>query len=557
MARPRAAPKRPMPVADQSITQQENLRPAKRQRVARKPIEQKSEIVPKKKTATITENATGKQTLRRTRSAATAEQNEAKADLVHRKSPAKRGRPKKEGTLKKVAPTQIPAGFDFTEEEELDNEIGEEKDQCQGMDQDLLEDASEDELGSTPSGTEAERVSIDENGFASNSMRNKRSSPTMKSAASHKPSTAARKATSSRSGNDIKEADKKDEEDEISQDIGIKPDEAENRMKDPIEEADNLLERFTRLQNTPGGRRENSLASLMKGVDDPALRRKLKEITEKYEGMESRYRQLREVGIREANANVEQMKKQCENTVTSSKALVDYMTKELEASRLLARQSQSLQKQLDESNFKVAELTRSVEAMTTSLSNAQNEIMMLQTKLSAARSTAATVETMKVPNSVMKNNRGLTVAGAEATKAAKLAQLKEDLYSDLSGLIIRGVKIESSHSVYDCIQTGLNGTLHFKLGIPNDDGGSMASRDTAEIRYTPLLDESRDRRLIDILPEYLTVEINFARTNAPVFYRRVVDVLTKKIEGEEEDDDDDDEDDEDEEDDDEEQGGEE
>lgn len=50
------------------------------------------------------------------------------------------------------------------------------------------------------------------------------------------------------------------------------------------------------------------------------------------------------------------------------------------------------------------------------------------------------------------------MGSAEVAQAAQTAQLKEDLYSDLTGLIIRDVKREAEDDVYDCIQTGRNGS---------------------------------------------------------------------------------------------------
>ena len=52
------------------------------------------------------------------------------------------------------------------------------------------------------------------------------------------------------------------------------------------------------------------------------------------------------------------------------------------------------------------------------------------------------------------------VGSAEAAHAAQVAQLKEDLYSDLTGLILRGVDMGSEADVYDCIQTGRNGSKY-------------------------------------------------------------------------------------------------
>lgn len=50
------------------------------------------------------------------------------------------------------------------------------------------------------------------------------------------------------------------------------------------------------------------------------------------------------------------------------------------------------------------------------------------------------------------------VGSAEAAQAAQVALLKEDLYSDLTGLILRGVDRGDEADIYDCIQTGRNGS---------------------------------------------------------------------------------------------------
>lgn len=54
--------------------------------------------------------------------------------------------------------------------------------------------------------------------------------------------------------------------------------------------------------------------------------------------------------------------------------------------------------------------------------------------------------------------RTIMVGSAEAAQAAQVALLKEDLYSDLTGLILRGVERGDEADVYDCIQTGRNGS---------------------------------------------------------------------------------------------------
>ena len=67
--------------------------------------------------------------------------------------------------------------------------------------------------------------------------------------------------------------------------------------------------------------------------------------------------------------------------------------------------------------------------------------------------------------------------------------------------------------------------LHFKLAIAKESDDSY---ENTEFQYTPRLDENRDRDLIALLPEYLTDEITFSRTNAAMFYGRVLETLTKR-----------------------------
>jgi hypothetical protein len=52
------------------------------------------------------------------------------------------------------------------------------------------------------------------------------------------------------------------------------------------------------------------------------------------------------------------------------------------------------------------------------------------------------------------------VGSAEAAQAAQVAQLKEELYADLTGLLLRGVDRMEEADVYDCIQTGRNGSTY-------------------------------------------------------------------------------------------------
>ena len=213
--------------------------------------------------------------------------------------------------------------------------------------------------------------------------------------------------------------------------------------------------------------------------------------------------------------------------------VISSLEKELVAQKSLALECQSLQEQIASQEADIVKTQALANQLSTSLSEAQNENKSLQAKLANSRSTPAAVEHChaKSTGSASHNNgsaRATVAGGAEAAHAAQVPQLKEDLYSDLTGLILRGVERASEADVYDCIQTGRNGTLHFKLAVANETGADRGSYDDTEFIYTPCLDSNRDRALLELLPDYLTEEITFSRINAEMFYGRVVDTLTTK-----------------------------
>jgi hypothetical protein len=81
----------------------------------------------------------------------------------------------------------------------------------------------------------------------------------------------------------------------------------------------NARARLATLKNTRDSSpsKRKSSAAIDQG-GDPDLRRKIGEITKKHDALESRYRNLREIGVVEANANMEKLRKQCENITTGT-----------------------------------------------------------------------------------------------------------------------------------------------------------------------------------------------------------------------------------------------
>lgn len=95
-----------------------------------------------------------------------------------------------------------------------------------------------------------------------------------------------------------------------------------------------------------------------------------------------------------------------------------------------------------------------MESLDRELAEAKSEVRSLSNKLAAARSNEASI---KVPGGALKAGAG-TAARVASSNAMKGARATEDLYSDLTGLIVRGLQRVDKEDVFDCIQTGRNGS---------------------------------------------------------------------------------------------------
>ncbi|KAL2137418.1 hypothetical protein VTI74DRAFT_39 [Chaetomium olivicolor] len=274
--------------------------------------------------------------------------------------------------------------------------------------------------------------------------------------------------------------------------------------------------------------------------DGPALRRRIGELTQKYESLELKYRDLKEIAVKDAERNFDRLRKQTEEKSKAADQLIATLKAELAAQKEATKEIQRLQAQLSASESKAETLQSKLTTLTTSLAESKSEIKSLNLKLTAARNAeaaATAASAAKVPGSAMKGSSAAAsrLAAANASEATLAAQKKEDLYGDLTGLIVRSVKRESGEDVFDCIQTGRNGTLHFKLAIDigHDDsnsGGGSGGAGEAHCHYTPQLDANRDRALIAVLPGYLVDEISFPQAQAGKFYARVLKALNEAAE---------------------------
>lgn len=206
-------------------------------------------------------------------------------------------------------------------------------------------------------------------------------------------------------------------------------------------------------------RRAGSASDTERG--DPNLRRKLGDVTLKFENIDLKYRNLKEVGVHEATANAEKMRKQCESTNQKSAELITSLKAELATKAPLAQDARKMLKDIQVKDSEMGKLQNKVADLTRSVADAQNEIRALQAKLSASRSAPVEATNTKTPGSAARTNmvaRTIVAGSAEAVQSAQAAQMKEDIYSDLTGLIIRSVKKTPEGEAYDCIQTGRNGS---------------------------------------------------------------------------------------------------
>ncbi|KAI5198043.1 hypothetical protein E4T39_07014 [Aureobasidium subglaciale] len=282
--------------------------------------------------------------------------------------------------------------------------------------------------------------------------------------------------------------------------------------------------------------RGRSASDTERRIADAEAGRRLTDMTKRYEEIRMKYDSLTELGPKAAEANFERLKKATDQKAKDANDLIASLKKELaelrKTSSSTIADSAKLQSQVSSLTSENEKLKDDAKATHQSLTESQNECKALTAKLEAARKT----NSEKVPGSAIKKiEHGKSALGGASAETVKENALKEELYRDLTGLIITSVKRRDGEDEYSCIQTGRNGTLHFHLTIATDSAvtnpktPSGLSYEDTEFAYEPLLDTNRDADLMDILPDYLTEEICFPRNHAVKFYTKVVESMTKKV----------------------------
>lgn len=122
---------------------------------------------------------------------------------------------------------------------------------------------------------------------------------------------------------------------------------------------------------------------------------------------------------------------------------------ELENQKNLVAEARELREAICDMKSKTSQLVLENKSLSENLKCIQNENRSLFAKLAS-----------RVPsenNPKFKNDLGDSGACA-IWDDRKIMKLKEDMYSDLTGLIIRDIKRDDRYDVYDCLQTGRNGS---------------------------------------------------------------------------------------------------
>ncbi|EMR08128.1 hypothetical protein PNEG_03566 [Pneumocystis murina B123] len=223
------------------------------------------------------------------------------------------------------------------------------------------------------------------------------------------------------------------------------------------------------------------------------MEKRLEETIRKMEEFEEKYNCLKNLRQTEVESNFLAYQEIAESRFKASQALIDSLTKDMDIKDKRLNELSSCLVDLKAQKKEFEKISENLKSTEQALNHAKSQISYLNTKLSSR-------------------------------SKLSMVQLKEELYSDLTGLLIRDVKSDSKKTVFDCLQTGRNGTLHFKLSLFSDPSSHLHER----FSYTPLFDQERDAFLLNCLPEYLTDEIIFEKDQAAMFSWRLSSALQKK-----------------------------
>ncbi|KAI8379532.1 chromosome segregation protein Csm1/Pcs1-domain-containing protein [Radiomyces spectabilis] len=285
--------------------------------------------------------------------------------------------------------------------------------------------------------------------------------------------------------------------------------------------------------NEPVHRRSND--ALLE--ENNRLRDLVKELEKRADGAEQALQELSQLKYTQTDQLFERYK---EATDKRYQELEDIAQGLKQSNELYEQDNQALRAILEENRKEIVMLRSNRHAITshitTKIENAQSQTIPMETASITKQATVINDDREQLRNKIKELSSSVqwlekekdTALSANKDLMAKLAQAStkgiadEDqknlrrikfIYEELTGLLITDIKTTETGNLYNCIQMGRNGTIHFKLfhpSAPNED-----------MHYQPVLDRRRDAGLLSYLPEYLTSEIDFSKEKASLFLWRL------------------------------------
>ncbi|KAK6509914.1 hypothetical protein TWF481_004636 [Arthrobotrys musiformis] len=229
-------------------------------------------------------------------------------------------------------------------------------------------------------------------------------------------------------------------------------------------------------------------------------------LAEELAQLKLKYEKLRRLQTDDADAIHAEQFKALEERDRASQRIIENLKAELNS------RSISLQ-QLQKKDERIQELEKQNSLMEGKIERLLQDHAVLSAKLETARNIG------KTPSN---NPKAIAPGGT----SKEFSQHRENLYSDLCGLIVVNVKSDEDGGIeYDCLSTGKNGALHFKLQLDAEDDEDEVDDDGPYFTYNPMLERGRDERLIAVLPPIFRDEMNFKRTRGVDFYLQLMQSL--------------------------------
>lgn len=151
------------------------------------------------------------------------------------------------------------------------------------------------------------------------------------------------------------------------------------------------------------------------------------------------------------------------NQPAEAEKVIAALRADLEKQTALAGESKSLKEKLKANDATVAKLRSKISELGKDVAKEKKENQVLQAKLIAAQ------QKIQVPGSAVKTSamgRGIlptakSTGVSPSGDQAWISHMKEELYGDLTNLMILSVKVDEGRRLFQCVQTGNSGCEFF------------------------------------------------------------------------------------------------